>query len=338
MTEYPYQEIPVDWKRPPIDRAVLQKCMQRSDAQGFFHMLGILAIFTATGTWAYLMYASQQWLWMALALYIHGGVYEFGSHRHELIHGTVFKTRGLNTFFVYLMNFIRWPDQFAAFRISHKRHHTYTLHRCCDGEEVHPRAAPLEHVLQTAATPVDLTQFLHAVYDRIYGLFVPYLRNPRRTTWQRYVYSKATPKEQQIIRWMHILPMLAHIAFGIAAAMSGVWFLIVVVSLPAFYGAKWYFVLIHTTMHIGCKPEVDNFHDCCRTVRLDPLSSFLYFHMEWHTEHHTYAGVPCYNLKKLHRLTKEHWKKPVSLVQAWRDMDRFSRRLLKLEGAELAAS
>ena len=31
---------------------------------------------------------------------------------------------------------------------------------------------------------------------------------------------------------------------------------------------------------------------------------FLYWQMNYHTEHHMYAGVPCYNLPKLHRLIK----------------------------------
>ncbi|MGY8902743.1 MAG: fatty acid desaturase, partial [Flavobacteriales bacterium] len=35
------------------------------------------------------------------------------------------------------------------------------------------------------------------------------------------------------------------------------------------------------------------------------LILFLYWHMNWHTEHHLYAGVPCYNLKKLHQAVKD---------------------------------
>jgi fatty acid desaturase len=103
------------------------------------------------------------------------------------------------------------------------------------------------------------------------------------------------------------------------------------VTLAPFYGGKWYAMWVHDTMHVGCEPETDDFRKCCRTVKVDPLTSFLYWHMEWHTEHHAYAGIPCYNLGKFHRATREHWRKPQSLFQAWGEMDRHSRALLKLE-------
>ena len=41
-------------------------------------------------------------------------------------------------------------------------------------------------------------------------------------------------------------------------------------------------------------PEIGAHHT------LDPLSSFCW-HMNWHLEHHMFAGVPCYNLKALHQ-------------------------------------
>tara|TARA_B100000586_G_scaffold261936_1_gene229662 strand:- start:993 stop:1265 length:273 start_codon:yes stop_codon:yes gene_type:complete len=42
--------------------------------------------------------------------------------------------------------------------------------------------------------------------------------------------------------------------------------------------------------------------------------------MNWHLEHHMYAGVPCYNLKKLHKVLAKDMPKPRSLVGAWREM------------------
>ena len=33
-----------------------------------------------------------------------------------------------------------------------------------------------------------------------------------------------------------------------------------------------------------------------------------------------YAGVPCYNLKKLHQAVKDDMPQPRSLVGAWREM------------------
>ena len=38
-----------------------------------------------------------------------------------------------------------------------------------------------------------------------------------------------------------------------------------------------------------------------RTIRLDPVSRFLYWFMSYHTGHHMDAAVPCYNLPRLSR-------------------------------------
>jgi fatty acid desaturase len=43
--------------------------------------------------------------------------------------------------------------------------------------------------------------------------------------------------------------------------------------------------------------------------------------MNYHTEHHMYAAVPCYNLKKLHRLIKADLPEcPHGLVATWRQI------------------
>ena len=45
-------------------------------------------------------------------------------------------------------------------------------------------------------------------------------------------------------------------------------------------------------MHVGREPEADDFRKSCRSVKVDPFTSFMYWHMEWHTEHHTFPGGP----------------------------------------------
>ena len=52
-------------------------------------------------------------------------------------------------------------------------------------------------------------------------------------------------------------------------------------------------------MHMGLRSNVADFRKNTRSIKLDPLSGFFYWHMNWHAEHHMYAGVPCYHLKKL---------------------------------------
>ena len=330
MKAYPYRAETVAWKRPPIDRAILDRCMVRSDVAGLAHCLGTLAILAATGTLAYYLFATRHWVLMALALYVHGGLFGFQPQTHELSHNTVFRTRWLNRLFRRVFGLVYWTSNNALYRMSHAPHHLYTVHRLSDGEVVLPAPETTERVLENAIRVVDLTGFIVAVYDHIYALFKPFTRNTRRNVWMRYVYANSSPGEQRDAYWAGCLQFAAHVGIAMLALAIHQWFLIVVVSLPTFYGGKWFALLVHDTMHSGRQPEADDFRLCCRTVRLDPVTSFLYWHMEYHTEHHAFAAIPCYRLKRFHELTREHWERPQSLAEAWREMNRSAESLLAI--------
>lgn len=328
MSDYPYQPEEIQWKRPPVDREILARCMERSDLLGLLHCLGTLAILGTSGTLAYLMFAQQQWILLALALYVHGGLFAFQPQIHEFSHSSVFKTRWLNSLFKRIFGIIHWRSNSALYKMSHLYHHRYTTHRKGDGEVVLPAPQTPETLLESAVRVVDVTGFLVAVYDQLYALFRPFPRNTRRNTWMRYVYAQSRPSEQRDAYWTGVTQFLFHVAFAVFAVAIGKWFLIVVVSLPAFYGGRWYHMWVHDTMHSARQPEVDDFRLCCRTVRVDPITSFLYWHMEYHTEHHAYANIPCYRLKKFYELTKEHWDAPQSLIEAWREMTNHAHQVL----------
>jgi fatty acid desaturase len=63
-----------------------------------------------------------------------------------------------------------------------------------------------------------------------------------------------------------------------------------------------------------------------RTITLDPITTFLYWRMNWHTEHHMFAAVPCYNLARLHREVAFDMPKPRTLIGAWREMRQTWKR------------
>jgi len=48
--------------------------------------------------------------------------------------------------------------------------------------------------------------------------------------------------------------------------------------------------------------------------------------MNWHAEHHMYAAVPCYNLKKLATEIADDMPEPRSLIGAWREMRAIWKR------------
>jgi fatty acid desaturase len=48
--------------------------------------------------------------------------------------------------------------------------------------------------------------------------------------------------------------------------------------------------------------------------------------MNWHAEHHMFAGVPCYNLKKLAAVIAGDMPVPRTLFGSWREMLAIEKR------------
>ena len=132
------EALKVDWYRCPIEGARLRELSRRSDPRGWFQAGGHLALFALTGSLAYLFWAQQIWLGFALALFAHGTTGSFFMvATHELGHGTVFRTRKLNKFFLYVFSLLSWWDHFD-YASSHTYHHRYTLYPKADRENLLP--------------------------------------------------------------------------------------------------------------------------------------------------------------------------------------------------------
>ena len=59
------------------------------------------------------------------------------------------------------------------------------------------------------------------------------------------------------------------------------------------------------TQHTGLQENIKDHRFSTRTVYLNSVFSFLFWHMEYHIEHHMFPIVPSYNLPKLHNLIKD---------------------------------
>ena len=91
--------------------------------------------------------------------------------------------------------------------------------------------------------------------------------------------------------------------------MFHLWPLALVVVIAPFT-ANWWRYFVFVPMHTGLKDDVDDFRLCVRSITLDPVSHFLYWRMNWHIEHHMFAAVPFYNLKRLHALVQFDYPAP----------------------------
>jgi fatty acid desaturase len=118
------------------------------------------------------------------------------------------------------------------------------------------------------------------------------------------------------------------IAVVIAAILADPrWLMIsLLINFPVFY-AGWLFFLCNSTQHIGLQDNVSDFRLCCRTFLINPVVQFLYWHMNFHIEHHMYAAVPCYRLGELHRLIRHDLAPcPHGLVATWKQIAGIQKR------------
>ena len=129
----------VEWYRCPVDRERLQELSKRSNLKGFYQTLGHLVLFACTGYMVYYYSVQKDWFLFAVALFFHGTVGSFlsGVAPHELGHGTVFRTKWLNKFFMLFFSLLSWWDPFD-YASSHTYHHRYTQYTEGDRENVMP--------------------------------------------------------------------------------------------------------------------------------------------------------------------------------------------------------
>jgi fatty acid desaturase len=303
----------IDWYRTPLSKADFRSLHERSDFLGWCQTLGYLGVITMTGAAAWYSAGHFPWHVTVLLLFLHGTVFAFQINAvHELGHGTVFKTKALNAFFERVFSFLGWMN-FEFFDVSHARHHRYTLHAPDDLEVVLP--------LKVIVRDFFRIGFIHprGLYDTLKGTIEMALGRGYKGEWAEKLFPEGSLERQRPIRWARLM-LLGHGLILVVAVVSHQWMLPVVVSLAPFYGT-WLQYLCNNTQHIGLQDDVPDFRLCCRTFTLNPVVQFLYWHMNFHTEHHMYAAVPCYRLGRLHRLIKHDLPPcPHGLVATWREI------------------
>jgi len=309
----------IRWYRSPVNPEDLHVLNQRSDAKGMLQTGGYLAVLALTGTAACLSVGRLPWSMVPPIFFLHGTCYAFLVNGfHELVHRSVFKTRSLNTFFLRIFSFLGWNNH-IHFWASHTEHHKYTLHPPDDLEVVLPIKLSLRGFLTTAfINPVGLYQVLKMNIRLSCGK----LEGP----WENALFPESAPAQRRrLFRWARIL-LAGHGTIVVVSLLLGFWPLFVVITLAPFYG-MWLQYLCNNTQHTGLQDNVPDFRVCSRTIILNPVVRFLYWHMNYHIEHHMYAAIPCYNLGKLHELIKHDLPYcPRGLLATWMRIGNILRR------------
>ena len=312
------RELKINWYRSPVERETLAALNRRSDARGLLQTLGHLGLLVLTGAAAWYAVGRLHWAVVLLILYIHGAFWAFLLNAfHELCHKTVFKSKWLNGAALQVVSFLSWYNP-VMFWASHQEHHKYTLHPPEDLEVVLPQTITLESFLKSSLiNPWD---------------FVARLKNLVRLSlgrlegeWENALFPEtAVALRRSLFTWARVQLGL-HALIVIVSLALGLWMIPVLITLAPFYGGGLQY-LCNNTQHSGLQDEVDDYRLCCRTILLPGFLQFLYWHMNFHTEHHMYAAVPCYNLEALHRAVRPDLPWVPGLIDAWKEILAIQKR------------
>ncbi|MFI4890195.1 MAG: fatty acid desaturase [Steroidobacterales bacterium] len=323
---------PVSWYRVPVPREALAQLTRRSDMLGTLQTLGHLGLLATTGSLAFLGAQRWNWPWEAVAalVFVHGMCWNFLINGfHELIHETVFRTRWLNGFFLRIFSFLGWHNH-HLFWTSHTEHHKYTLHPPRDQEVVLPVRLTLRDFADSAIVNVKgLVQS--------FATTIRHARGRLDGEWEHTLFDNNPDKASQMFNWARVL-LAGHAAIAVLALWMNWWMFVVLVTFAQFYGG-WLFYLCNNTQHVGLQDFADDYRACCRTIYLNPLVRFLYWHMNYHTEHHMYAAVPCYRLARLHRLIRSDLPEcPRGLYATWKHIAMILERQKREPAYQFAAT
>ncbi len=312
----------INWYRTPLSRETLAAVNQRSDWQGALQTFGHLGLIIVSGAAVWYSIGRYPLPVVLLLIFIYGTFNSLlPNANHELTHRTVFKTKLLNEIFLHLISAFAWWNP-VFFWTSHQEHHKYTLHPPDDLEVVLPIKLPLSSFLKyVLINPWDfvlrIKQSIRWSLGRTEG------------EWENYIFPpSAVALRRELFTWARIHLALEVLVIAIAIYFR-LWILLVLVTFAPFYGG-WLFYLCNNTQHVGLQNNVPDFRLCTWSVTFNPVLSFLYWRMNYHLEHHMYAAVPCYNLKRLHDQIKYDLPpNPVGLVTMWKKIIEIQKNQAK---------
>jgi fatty acid desaturase/nitrite reductase/ring-hydroxylating ferredoxin subunit len=285
------QKDPVDtmdrWYQCDISRDELKELMQRSNLKGGVHTVAFFVVLISLGILAYHAIGTS---WMIPAFFAYGTVYCFLNHlMHETHHRTVFKSVWLNELVHWIAAFAHGAEPIYD-RWGHAQHHTYTYLIGDDPEVITPRPADI---------PTLLGQFFGIgiikpgpIINHALGIIPPADR------------ELVPESDWKVMIWSSRLWLLGYALIIASCFFFGTLLPLIYTLFARFYGA---FIptLLNDTQHVGLEQNVYDHRLICRNVRVDPITSFFYWNMQYHTEHHMFPAVPFHALSKLHEKIKD---------------------------------
>jgi len=309
----------INWYRVVVDKEKLKLLSQRSDLKGYYQSLLHLGLWTITGSVSFYFFKTEFLEGFFFTLSLHGLVGSHFSHaQHELCHGTVFKTTHLNTFFLKIFSLFGLLN-YHIYQMSHTYHHRYTCFSEGDREVVLPRKPNigLFFIIQLFTIKIFGKNGMIQTFKNFIKIAFNKFDSPFNS-WSEELYVGHLEQRVMAKNWARLV-LFFHIMIFFIFYFIGEPIISVLTTLHVFIG-RWHHYFLNETQHNGLQANIADFRKCTRTIRINPISEFLYWRMNWHIEHHMYTSIPCYNLKKLHHVISDDMPKPRTLYGAWIEM------------------
>ncbi|SDG77709.1 NADH:ubiquinone reductase (Na(+)-transporting) subunit F [Winogradskyella thalassocola] len=307
-----------DWYQTPVPRKTMRKLLVRKDGPAIVDTMILVAILISSAAATILLWGT--W-WVLIPYLIYAVFYSTSSDSrwHECSHGTAFKTDWMNNVVYEVASFMVMRES-VVWRWSHTRHHSDTIIVGRDPEIQIPR-------------PPNIKNLILSIFNwGGYKTFFPSLI--------RHAFGKITASEKTYIPETEFgrIFKIARIYLAIyttvicLSIILGSWIPIFLFVLPQIFGT-WLMIVHNTTQHAGLAENVLDHRLNCRTVYMNPISRFIYWNMNYHTEHHMFPLVPYHALPKLHELIKDDCP-PVytSIYDAWSEIIPAIKRQVKEPG------
>ena len=299
-----------EWFKIDVDRKTLKKLYKRSDWPGWRHIITFFTLLILLG-WLSTHFWGSWWFVLIYLAYctLWGGA---DAIWHECGHGTAFKTAKLNDFFYNIASFMNNFEP-VRWRWSHSLHHSYTA-------SIDPHDFEVDESIFSKYT---LFNFLIRFIPGYYFLIL-------HKSLHLEIIKHAIGIETKVMKECIPLEKKSKCVLS-SRIFVFIWILIIIFSiiiqsfLPIllFLIPKFFIslnIVWGLTQHMGLKEGTKDHRESTRSVRLNPVFSFIYWKMEYHIEHHMFPMVPSYNLPKLYELIKDQLPKPQSLFEAYKEI------------------
>ena len=294
------------WYKTPVPKAKLRELLERHDGPAIRDTLLWFTLIFAAGYWGYRWWG--RW-WAILPFAIYGILYASSSDSrwHESGHGTAFRTDWMNKALYETASFMVMRES-TIWRWSHTRHHSDTIVVGRDPEIQVPRPPSLVELAKKFVGEGSLLRYWISVVKHCFG----HMSGPEKEFLPESEYPGVVIRARIYVA---IYAVVVAVAFRHRTILP-----LMFIGLPILYGS-WLMTVYSLTQHAGLAENVLDHRLNCRTVYMNRINRFLYWNMNYHTEHHMFPLVPYHKLPQLHELVKWDMPEPYpGLVAAFREI------------------